>query len=145
MATTALNSPLQNLVAEYGVFWQSWPQFEQIRSERHLVGYEVELIGSHTPDLTDVNPASPACHDVRSVLHAIADLMHREATLSQDSLTCMIDSHSNSILCLPALGNRFAVSVSIYFFWNGTDGQSFEADLLNKIRAFLDKLGIHQR
>jgi hypothetical protein len=62
MATPALNS-LQSLVAEYGAFWQSWPQFEQICGERRLVGYEVELIASHTSDLNHGShmPGVPSC------------------------------------------------------------------------------------
>jgi hypothetical protein len=31
MATPALNSRVQSLVVEYGVFWQFWPQFEQTK------------------------------------------------------------------------------------------------------------------
>ena len=80
MATSALNSRVQSLVAEYGVFWQFWPQFEQTHGERRLVGFEVELIGSHTSDLNHLDPACPACRHVRSVLLAIADAMPRETS-----------------------------------------------------------------
>jgi hypothetical protein len=59
MATSALNSRVQSLVTEYGVFWQFWPQFEQTHGERRLVGFEVELIGSHTSDLNHVDPRMP--------------------------------------------------------------------------------------
>ena len=81
MATPALNSRVQSLVTEYGVFWQFWPQFEQTHGERRLVGFEVELIGSHTSDLNHVDPACPTCRHVRSVLLAIADLMPGETSL----------------------------------------------------------------
>jgi len=145
MATPALNSRVQSLVTEYGVFWQSWPQFEQTNGERRLVGFEVELIGSHTADLNHVNPACPSCRHVRTLLLAIADLMPQELTLSRTSLTYNIDAHSNSILCLPALGNRSAVSVSIYVFWNRSSGQALETDLVSEIKAFLARWGIHQR
>ena len=145
MATLALNSRIQSLVTEYRVFWQFWPQFEQTHGERRLIGFEVELIGSHTSDLNHVDPACPVCSHVRSVLLAIVDLMPGELTLSRNSLTYNIDSHSNSIVCLPALGNRSAVWVSIYVFLNRTSGQSFETDLLAGIKTFLNKWGIHQR
>jgi hypothetical protein len=145
MTTPALNSRVQSLVTEYGVFWQFWPQFEQTDGERRLVGFEVELIGSHTSDLNHVDPACPICSHVRSVLLAIADLMPGEVTLGRNSLTYNIDSHSNSIVCLPALGNRSAVWVSIYVFWNRANGQSFETDLLNEVKTFLNRWGIHQR
>jgi hypothetical protein len=145
MATPALKSQVQSLVAEYSVFWQSWPQFEQIHGERRLVGFEVELIGFHTSDLNHLDPACPACRHVRSVLLAILDAMPRETSFRRNYLTYNIDSHSNSILCLPALGNRSAVSVSIYVFWNRSNGQSFETDQLSDIKAFLNGWGIHQR
>jgi hypothetical protein len=145
MATLALNSRVQSLVTEYGVFWQFWPQFEQTHDERRLVGFEVELIGSHTSDPNHVDPACTTCRHVRSVLLAIADLMLGEHNFSRNSLTYDIDSHSNSIVCLPALGDRSAVWVSIYVFLNRANGQSFETDLLNEVKAFLNRWGIHQR
>lgn len=145
MATLALNSEVQALVAEYSVFWQLWPQFEQIHGERRLAGFEVELIGFHTSDLNHLDPGCPACRQVRSVLLAIADAMPRETGFRRNYLTYNIDSHSNSILCLPALGNRSAVSVSIYVFWNWSNGRSPETDLLSEIKAFLNGWGIHQR
>jgi hypothetical protein len=145
MATPALNSRVQSLVSEYGVFWQCWPQFEQINGERRLLGFEVELIGSHTSDLNHVDPACRSCRQVRAVLLVIADLMPGELTLRRNSVTYDIDSHSNSIVCLPALGNRSAVSVSIYVSSNGSNGPSFETDLLNEIKTFLNRWGIHQR
>ena len=145
MATPALNSRVQSLVTEYGVFWQFWPQFEQTHGERRVVGFELELIGSHTSDLNHVDPDCSTCRHVRSVLLAIADLMPGELTFSRNSLTYNIDSHSNSIVCLPALGNRSAVWVSIYVFLNRENGQSFETDLLNEVKTFLNRWGIHQR
>ena len=145
MATPVLNSRVQSLLTEYGVFWQFWPQFEQIHGERRLVGFEVELIGSHTFDLNHLDPACPRCRNVRSVLLTIADLMPRELALSRNALTYNIDSHSSSILCLPALGNRSAVSVSIYVSWNGSNGPALETDLMNGIKASLNRWGIHQR
>ena len=144
MTTLALNPRVQSLVTEYGVFWQFWPQFEQTHGERRLVGFEVELIGSHMSDLNHVDPACPTCRHVRSVLLAITDLMPGEFALSR-SLTYDIDSHSNSILCLPALGGRSAVSVSIYVSWNRSNGPGFETDLMNGIKTSLNRWGIHQR
>lgn len=144
MATLALNPRVQSLVTEYGVFWQFWPQFEQTHGERRLVGFEVELIGSHTSDLNHLDPSCPRCRDVRAVLLAIADLLPREARFGENFLTYNIDSHSNSILCLPALGNRSAVSVSVSVSWSQSNGQSLETDLLTEIKSFLSRWGIHQ-
>jgi hypothetical protein len=145
MATLALNSRVQSLVSEYGVFWQLWPQVEQINGERCLVGFEVELIGSHTGDLNHVDPACHRCRNVRAVLLTIADLLPREASLDATSLRCNIDTHSNSILFLPALGNRSAVSVSVFVSWNRSNSQSLETDVMNGIKTSLNRWGIHQR
>lgn len=145
MATATLNSRVQSLVTEYGVFWQSWPQFEQTHGERRLIGYEVELIGSHNSDLNHLDPACSTCRHVRSVLLAIAEAIPEEGTIGRNSLMYNVDSHSNSILCLPALGNRSAVSVSIHVSWNRSNGSSFETELLNEIKTFLNRWGIHQR
>jgi hypothetical protein len=71
----------------------------------------------------------PTCRLVRSVLLAIAALVPRELASSRTSLSYDIDPHSSSILRLPALGNRSAVSVSIYAPWNRSIGSAFETDL----------------
>ena len=144
MATLALNSQLQSLLSEYGVFWQFWPQFDPTNGERRLVGFEVELIGSHKSDLSHLDPACPRCRNVRAVLLAIADLLPREASLGVKSLTYNIDSHSNSILRLPALGNRSAVSVSLYVSCSRLNGQSMETEPLIEIKNLLSRWGIHQ-
>ena len=130
MATLTLNSKAQSLVAEYSVFWQLWPQFEQIHGERRMVGFEVELIGFHTSDLNHLDPACPDCRHVRSVLFGIADALPRETSFRRSYLTYNIVS---------------AVSVSIYVFWNRSNGQSFETDLLTEVKIFLNRWGIHQR
>jgi hypothetical protein len=71
--------------------------------------------------------------------------MPGELTFRRNYLTYNIDSHSNSIVWLPALGNRSAVWVSIYVFLNRANGQSFETDLLKEVKTFLNRWGIHQR
>jgi hypothetical protein len=145
MASPALSSGVKSARAEYSAFWQVWPQFEQKAGERQPVGVEVELVGSHASDFNHLDPACSMCHRVRSELLGIADLMIGENVLGRDSLTYNIDSHSNSVMCLPALGNRSAVSVSIYIFWSHPHGQEFETDLLNAIKKFLAGRSIHQR
>ena len=145
MSSPPLNTRVQSLVAEYGVFWQFWPQFEQTNGERHLVGFEVELIGSHESDLKHVDPSCPRCRNVRAVLLSIANLVPADLAIGVNSLSYNIDSHSDAILCLPNLGNRSAVWVSIYVSWNRSNGQSFETDLLNELRTLLHKWQIHQR
>ena len=145
MTIPALNSRVQSLVIAYRVFWQFWPQFEQTHGERRLVGFEVELIGSHTSDVNHVDPTCPECRNVRAVLLSIANLVPADLAVGVNSLMYNIDSHSGAILCLPTLGNRSAVWVSINLSWSRLNGQSFETDLLTEVRTLLNKWGIHQR
>jgi hypothetical protein len=145
MASLSLGSPTHSVVDEYGIFWQLWPQSEQAGGERRVVALEVELIGAHAADLNHVDPACPKCHRVRSALLKVADCMLREAFLRRDGLRCEVDPHSNSILCLPALGNRSAVWVTICIRWNRANGHASDEDLSAEIKMCLDKWGIHQR
>ena len=120
------------------------PQVEQISGAQRLVGLEVELIGSHASDAKHLDPSCPMCQHVRSVLLDIAGLMTK-GEVDGSALWYDVDSHWNSIFCLPALGNRAAVSVSINVSWSQAAEQAFATDLLNKIKTFLDRYGIHQR
>ena len=144
MATSTVNSQIESIIAAYGIFWQMWPQFEQVGGERRLVGLEVELIGSHASDANHLDPSCPMCHHVRSILVEIADLMTKD-DVDGNALWYDVDSDWNSIFCLPALGYRAAVSVSINVSWSRATHQGFESDLQSKIKGFLNKYGIHQR
>ena len=144
MATSVVNSRLESIIAAYGIFWQMWPQVEQIGGERRLIGLEVELIGFHASEASHVDPSCSMCHHVRSVLLDIAQLITND-DVDGNALWYDVDSHWNSIFRLPALGNRAAVSVSITISWSGTADQAFETDLQSKIKAFMDRYSIHQR
>jgi hypothetical protein len=143
MATSTSNSGLQATTAEYGIFWQVWPLIDIRAGERRPLGLEVELIGGHTLDLNHLDPTCPMCGNVKSVLLTIADLMI-SSVLKHDHLTYDLDSRPNSILCLPSLGNRPAVSVGIDVWWNDTS-KTLETDLLSEVKTFLSQYGIHQR
>ena len=145
MASPAMSPRVRSVVNEFGVFWQQWPEFEQISGERRLVGLEVELIGSHASNNNHLDPSCRLCHRVRLALLGIAYLMVEDLRGSGNSLTYNVDSHSNSILCLPALGNRAAVSVSINVHWKAASSQTLEMDLQGKLKAFLARHSIHQR
>lgn len=145
MASPAMSTHRPSEFSEYGVFSQQWPEFEQTDGERHMVGLEVELIGSHSSTDNHIDPSCRMCHHVRLVLLGLAYLMVQDLRSSENPLTCNVDPHSNSILCLPVLGNRAAVSVSVNLRWRPASAQAFEMDLQGKLRAFLARYGIHQR
>jgi len=54
MATSSVSSEVQASAAEYGIFWQLWPQFDFRAGERNPTGLEVELIGApRTAEMLD--------------------------------------------------------------------------------------------
>lgn len=143
LVTSVLNSDLQAAVSEYGVFWELWPQFMTIAGERQPVGFEVELMGSHTADPTHLDPACPLCCAVRSVLLAIANVVVQETVFRSRALSYDIDSHTNSITCSPALGNRPLVSVSINVSLPEAH-RRIDPDIMDDIKACLAQWGIHE-
>lgn len=104
MASAVVSSDLQFPVSEYGVFFELWPQFAVTGGERKRLGLEVELIGSHTPNINHMDPACPMCFRVRSLLLAVAKHIRRQTTSDSRPIHCSIDSHANSILCLLPAG-----------------------------------------
>lgn len=126
-------------------FWQLWPQVEQGAGERHVIGFEVELIGCHKSEASHVDPSCRLCGRVRSELLAIAHAVGKENGFNRDSASCRIDARSNAVLCLPALGNRSAVCVTFTISWRHAGGQAFETELLGIIKSAFSKHGLHQR
>jgi len=144
MAAAVVSSDLQIPVSEY-LFFELWPQFAAIGGERQRLGLEVELIGSHTPDLNHVDPGCPMCSQLRSFLLAVAKRIMYQISSDSRPIHCSIDSHTNSILFLPARGNRSFVSVNLNISWSDRVMSSFEAGLLRDVKERLSRFGIRQR
>jgi hypothetical protein len=145
MASAVVIADLESAVVGYGVFCELWPKFVRRDGELQKVGLEVELIGSHTPEITHIDPECLMCSRVRTLLLAVARHIIAGMTSDSQPITCSIDSHTNSILCLPAQGNRSFVWVSLNIFWSEKARPSLEADMLCDIKDSLNKLGIRQR
>jgi len=145
MASTVVSSDLQFAVSENGMFYELLPQLAVIGGERKRLGLEVELIGSHTPDVNHIDPACPMCSRVRSFLLVVAKRIMRQITSDSSPIHCSIDSHTNSVLCLPARGSRSLVSVSLNISWSDKARPGLEADLLGDIKERLSRFGIRQR
>jgi len=145
MGSGVVIADLQSAVVGYGVFCELWPEFVRRDGELQKVGLEVELIGSHTPEIAHIDPECLMCSRVRTLLLAVARHIITGMTSDSRPITCSIDSHTNSILCLPAQGNRSFVWVSLNIFWREKARPSFEADMLCDIKDSLNKLGIRQR
>jgi hypothetical protein len=107
MATPAVNKGVQFVPAEYSIFWQSWPQFENANGEHRQVGIELELIGAHASDLNHIDPSCPVCRRVRSVLLEIADRVLTGAVPPKiSSVTWLTHIRIRSFVCLPWVIDR---------------------------------------
>lgn len=144
MVTAVLNPGLQTVAAKYGIFWELWPQFAMMGSERQPVGFEVELLGCHTSDPAHLDPSCALCHGVRSALFAIANAVIEAMSFSSRELTYDVDAHANSITCSAALGNRPLVSVSINISFSDANHRTVGTDIVRDITECLASWGIHQ-
>lgn len=148
MVTSATHPKLDGLLRSCAVLWQLWPQHAVLQGERRQIGFELELIASHTLDPNHLDPGCPQCHRLRSTLAAIAENLAHELFRNHDSVTYDIDPHSASIVCVPGLANRPCVTVSIIV----TDNRALDraagglCDLVvSDAREYLADLGISQR
>ena len=72
---TAIAQPtlLQDLVSRYRVCWDVWPENEIVDGKLRQIGFELELSGTHPPEVKNPSPGCHYCHDVFSALLRIAE------------------------------------------------------------------------
>ena len=149
MATPELKLNLNEVMKQYTLFWKIWPEYVLVGSERRQVGFEVELIGSHSSDPSHIDPACAICHRVQHVLLLIAAATVEEiGHEAQDSVRYEITDDPQSVVCSPGWGNRACVAISIHILHKrGFDHpvSQAEADFLESIRTHLLELGLSQR
>jgi len=150
MATaTILNNNLRSSPDQcpdnYVVFWHLWPQQAVVDDERRQVGFELELMGSHSPDAGHLDPECIKCSGLRSALVSVAEQL-ADKILSEfgDSVTAEVDPHAASIICLPSLAYRACITVSVIFahkqLLDGDDAR--DESMLARLRQYLVELTI---
>lgn len=148
MVTSATQPKLDDLLRSQAIVWQLWPQYAVLQGERRQIGFELELIGSHTLDASHLDPGCAQCHRIRSILVAIAENLAHEVFRNHDSVTYDIDPHLASIVCLPGLANRPCVTVSIIVTDNHALARATNVlsdSVVSNAREYLLELGILQR
>jgi hypothetical protein len=149
MATAAPDATsLEDLAKKYCVHAQVWPQYSSVNGERCQVGYEVELLGSHSLDPSHVNPSCPLClRAARTLLQIANAVIGRDGAQHQSDIPCEIYTHEGSIVCSPRLENRALVSVTIRIV-RASDliekANERELEKMNSIKRRLSELGIHE-
>lgn len=135
---------LTELVRDYNICCDVRPKYMGAGDERRQVGFDLELLGSHSSDRYHLDPTCPMCEQVRAALLAV---IGRIVPSSGRSVTYEIDAHSKSIMWTSRLGNRPFVTLSIRIL----DGQKvaqpidpFEISRLIEIKEHLEDLGVHE-
>lgn len=112
-ATTSPRFSFKDLIATSNVLLQVWPVYSFRNKERVHVGFELELLGSHSLDPSHLDPRCPECSRLRADLYGIAGYFAREAHLNDHgTLSCTVTSPS-SIVCLQRYNNRAFVRISL--------------------------------
>jgi hypothetical protein len=68
-------SSLVDLVKQYQVCWEVWPEVLMVGGKEKQVGFELELSGTPEPRTDDVGPGCSACRRVYDALLAVAHLI----------------------------------------------------------------------
>lgn len=64
---------LRELVGRYRVCWEVWPEYLYVQKERKQVGFQLELCGTHEPEVEHPEPGCPHCQCIFVALRAIAN------------------------------------------------------------------------
>lgn len=145
VASVEVGPNLTELVRDHHICCEVWPEYVVVGREIRKVGYELELLGSHSSDSHHLDPTCPMCERVRASLLAIAgNIVPRPGT----SVRYEIDAHSQSIMCAPRLRNRPFVTLSIRILHRHGFDQPIDAcetNCLKQIRGHLEELGVRER
>ncbi len=68
--TVDQRAQLKQLVTRYRVCWDVWPEYVYVASKRRQIGFELELSGTHEPN---IEHPSPGCEHCRRVFLALVE------------------------------------------------------------------------
>ena len=136
---------VKDLVAKADVLLQVWPVYSVRNRERVHVGFELELLGSHSLDPTHLDPGCPMCSHLRSELTVVAGYFaHKVNPDGQGSLLSTVTSPS-SLVCLQRYNNRSFVRVALEIQTCSEHTLSAsDIGLINELRSRMRETGIHE-
>ena len=112
--TTATVQPMtfpQELVSRYRVCWDVWPEETMVDGKRQQIGFELELSGTHPPEVKNATPGCQYCHEVFSALRQIAE--HILPSKSDRPSEYVISTYDPSIRYSRSRGSRPDISLTI--------------------------------
>ena len=101
----------QELVSRYRVCWDVWPVESMVDGKLQKIGFELELSGTHPPEVTDVSPGCHSCREVFRGLRQIAE--HILPSKADRPSEYVISNYEPSIRYSRSRGSRPDVSLTI--------------------------------
>lgn len=136
---------VKDLVAKADVLLQVWPVYSVRNKERVHVGFEFELLGSHSLDPTHLDPGCPMCSRLRSELAVVAAYFAPKVNLDGQSPLLSRVTSPSSLVCLQRYNNRSFVRVAIEIQTCGERTVSAsDIGVINELRSRMRETGIHE-
>ena len=136
---------LAELVERYRVCWEVWPEYLSVGTERRQVGFQLELCGTHEPEVEHPQPGCPDCQRIFVALGAIADwILPKEKRPS----TYRIGPYDQAIRYSPVRRNRPDVTLTIKIIHRlGFEApvDACEVRCLKEMQERLKELGAQER
>jgi hypothetical protein len=105
-------STLRDLVPRYRVCWEVWPENAMVDGKVRQIGFELELSGTHPPEVKNFNPGCHYCQEVFGALLRIAK--HILPPNSGQPSEYNIDPYEQRISYSQKRGSRPDVSLKIH-------------------------------
>jgi hypothetical protein len=144
VAADQVGGNLTELVRDYNICCDVRPKYVGTGGERRQVGFDLELLGSHSSDRYHLDPTCPMCERVRAALLAVTGMI---VPKSGKSVRYEIDAYSKSIMWTSTLGNRPFLTLSIRIVnwqWFDQPIDRCEISPLIQIRERLVELGVRE-
>jgi 2-alkenal reductase len=110
-ATVQPGSPLEELVRRYQVCWDVWPEEAMVDGKRRQIGFELELSGTHPPEVKNASPGCDHCQEIFGALLEIAE--HILPSKSDRPSKYLIGPYEHSIRYSQKRGSRPDISLTI--------------------------------
>lgn len=143
--TTKGSPRLADLVKQYQVCWEVWPENLVVSGKERQVGFELELSGTPESGTDPIGPGCPACQHVYAALRAVADWI-----LPKDERPSMytIDPYEQALRYSSVRGGRPDVTLSVKILHRrGFDQPVDQCELrcLEEMKQRLRELGACQQ